>query len=321
MLGSRCDDGNCGGHHSTVQPKRVGVFHQSSARDAVFRANPYPNDPVEVGLARADVKCACGRDRLNYGFVVRPDYVHEVAGQCQRFAGAVCIAEPGVFQSAVHALTAQLPQAETSANLLFTWALLGSVIMRAALTYHAQFHRCFGGACEFQPHSTPPLDTSEWTVMRQHIDKWAEAYAATFDRAHRWPAAIAAAAALRRQPLKVWYAPDLAKAVGASCSTLERGFRAIYGTPRGDYHTLLRLRHSVEALRGDNGSLESIALECGWTSANAFARAFRSRTGMTPSVVRLMPDEAFAALANEQLALPLPAPPSRPVARARRESS
>lgn len=243
---------------------------------------------------------------MNHGFVVGPDYVHRFAGWCQEFVDAVGVSEPGVFRSAVLELTRHLPQAETSASLLFTWALLGSVITRGALTHHAQFHRCFGGACEFQPPSTPPLDTSEWSVMRQRIDQWAEVCGGHFDRAHRWPAATAAAATLRRQPLKVWSAPDLGKAVGASCSTLERGFRAIYGTTPGDYHTLLRLRHSVEAICGDNGSLEGVVLDAGWTSANAFARALRSRTGMKPSIVRLLSDEDFAALINGKLALPIP---------------
>jgi hypothetical protein len=136
-------------------------------------------------------------------FLVGPDYIHRLAGLCQRFVGAVCVAEPDVFRAAVHELTGQLPQADTSANVLFTWALLGSVTTRGALTYHAQFHRCFGGACEFQPPAAPPLDTSQWSVMRQRIDQWAEVHATTFDRAHRWPAATAAAAALRRQPLSV----------------------------------------------------------------------------------------------------------------------
>jgi transcriptional regulator GlxA family with amidase domain len=142
--------------------------------------------------------------------------------------------------------------------------------------------------------------------MRQRIDQWAEVHATTFDRAHRWPAATAAAAALRRQPLSVWYASDLARAVGASRSTLERGFKAIYGTTTGHYHTLLRLRHTVEAVRADSGSLEGIVVEAGWTSVTAFARVFRTITGMKPSIVRRLPDDDFTALVNGQLALPLP---------------
>jgi AraC-like DNA-binding protein len=245
---------------------------------------------------------------VTHDFVVGPDYVHRLAGSCQSFVGAVCVAEPDVFQSAVHALTAHLPPAETSANLVFTWALLALVTTRGALTYHAQFHRCFGGACEFQPPSTPPLDASECSVMRQRIDKWAEVYQVNFDRTHQWPAATTAAAALRRRAPSAWYASDLARTVGASCSTLERGFKAIYRTTPGHYHALVRLRHTVEAVRADSGSLEGMAMEAGWSSVNAFARVFRTMTGTTPSIVRQLGDEDFVALIDGPLALPIPQP-------------
>jgi AraC-like DNA-binding protein len=76
----------------------------------------------------------------------------------------------------------------------------------------------------------------------------------------------------------------------------------------------------VEAIRSDNGSLEGVALDAGWTSANAFARALRSRTGMKPSIVRLLAAEDFAVLVNEQLTLPLPTP-SLPLARAPNDPS
>ena len=245
---------------------------------------------------------------MDHGFVVGPDYTHQLAGLCQSFVGAVCVAEPDVFLRAVQALTAHLPPAETSANLLFTWALLGSVTIRGALTYHAQFHRCFGGACEFQPPSTPPLDTAEYAVIRQRLDTWAEAYVSDFNRTHQWPAATAAAAALRRRRPSAWYASDLARMVGASCSTLERGFKTIYGMTPGQYGALVRLRQTVEAVRADSGSLEGIAVEAGWSSVNAFARVFRATTGMAPSIVRHLGHDDFAALVDGRLALPVPRP-------------
>jgi transcriptional regulator GlxA family with amidase domain len=114
--------------------------------------------------------------------------------------------------------------------------------------------------------------------------------------------------------VSVWYASDLARAVGASCSTLGRGFKAIYGTTPGHYHALVRLRHTAEAVRGDSGSLEGIVVEAGWTNVNAFARALRTMTGMKPSILRRLPDEDFGALVNGRLALPLPQP-TRPAGR------
>jgi transcriptional regulator GlxA family with amidase domain len=71
---------------------------------------------------------------------------------------------------------------------------------------------------------------------------------------------------------------------------------------------MVRLRHTVEAMRRASGSLEGVAVEAGWASVNAFGRALRTVTGVKPSMLRKLPDEEYAALVHVQLTLPVPRP-------------
>src|SRR6266851_5730148 len=90
--------------------------------------------------------------------------------------------------------------------------------------------------------------------------------------------------------LGVWHASELAHAVGASCSTLERSFELIYETTPRRYSALVRLRHTMEALRNDDGSLEGVILGAGWRRVKDAHRSIRKSTGMTLSGVRKLRD-------------------------------
>lgn len=65
----------------------------------------------------------------------------------------------------------------------------------------------------------------------------------------------------------------------------------------------LRLQHARRRLTaGDGASILELALDCGYGSAEAFARAFRSQFGHAPSSVQAAPAHAQPALAICQLA-------------------
>ena len=240
------------------------------------------------------------------GFLGDPDYVHALAAACQRFVGAISIVEPGAFIRGVRSLTGEVPVADTMARAMVLWTALSGVATRGAGAHHDLFHRCFGGSCGFRSPWLQSLDTLSAAVLRLRVAQWAEVYAREFDAGHQWPSAVRAAALLRRQPVGVWHASELAHAVGASCSTLERSFELIYETTPRRYSALVRLRHTMEALRNDDGSLEGVILGAGWRRVKDAHRSIRKSTGMTLSGVRKLRDAEFASLLAGSLALPLP---------------
>ncbi|WP_148714086.1 AraC family transcriptional regulator [Chitinolyticbacter meiyuanensis] len=97
--------------------------------------------------------------------------------------------------------------------------------------------------------------------------------------------------------------PDLvALAHLAGCSPwhFHRQFAAAYGVAPGRYLQLLRLKRAAWRLAFRNDSVIRIALDCGYGSPEAFARAFRTACGQSPSAFRRRPDwpawqQAFAA--------------------------
>jgi AraC-like DNA-binding protein len=239
-------------------------------------------------------------------FIDEPDYIHALAAACQRFVAAISIVEPGAFITGVRSLTDDVPVADTMARAMVMWTALSGVATRGAGAHHDLFHRCFGGSCGFRSPWLQSLDTLSAGVVRLRVTQWAEVYAREFDVAHQWPSAVRAAALLRRQPGAVWHVSELADAVGASCSTLERSFGLIYGTTPRRYNALVRLRHTMETLRNDDGSLEGVILGAGWGSVKDAHRSIRKSTGMTLSGVRKLREAEFESLMAGSLALPLP---------------
>jgi AraC-like DNA-binding protein len=245
--------------------------------------------------------------------LTRDDCVHEIAAVCQRFVGAISIVEPVCFMAAVRRLVDGVPAEQTPADNLFIWNTLSTNAMRGAVTHHQLFHRWFGGICAYAPVWLPlPNEFSRDAVVPLLV-RWAEACARDFDRSHRWPIAVQAAALLQRDPLHVWYIPELARAAGASPSTLERNFREIYRTSPQEYQSTLRVRRTAEVLRRDAGSLEGVVLTAGWPSVKEFSRVLRKRTGTQASALRQFTNDEFATLVLGPLELPIPGqaqPPS-----------
>lgn len=69
-----------------------------------------------------------------------------------------------------------------------------------------------------------------------------------------------------------------------------RQFSAMFGLSLHRYVQLARLRRASKRLEADDGSVTDIALEAGYETPDAFARAFRQRFGQSPSEFRKSPD-------------------------------
>jgi AraC family transcriptional regulator len=66
-----------------------------------------------------------------------------------------------------------------------------------------------------------------------------------------------------------------------------RIFRAMVGETLNDFVQRIRLEKSVQKLTTDfNKSITEIALDCGFSSSQNFAKIFKSHYGMTPSIMR-----------------------------------
>lgn len=76
---------------------------------------------------------------------------------------------------------------------------------------------------------------------------------------------------------------DLAAALECSVFYLCHRFRKIYGTTIQAYRQDLRLRASLERLRGGDRNITAVALDLGFSSHSHFTAAFRRHFGVTPS--------------------------------------
>ena len=79
---------------------------------------------------------------------------------------------------------------------------------------------------------------------------------------------------------------SVASAVGVSPEYLTRAFTTLTGRPLMAYMRARRLSVAAQGLAAGKGSVISLALEAGYGSPEAFARAFRARYGLPPSAVK-----------------------------------
>jgi AraC-like DNA-binding protein len=237
---------------------------------------------------------------------VRAQFSHVVAEACQRFAGAVLIAESLAFVTAMGQLVVDLPLPENPLEALLVWTALREVTAHGAQAHHAWFHdRLARTPCDFRPPPVPSPDT--FVVERTFLllKDWAAAYARAFDARHDWPPAVRAAQVLQANHAGDWYVEALARTVNVSLATLERSFSRTYGVTARQYHSLLRLRAVAQSARADAGCIEGLILEAGCRSNRAVYGPLRRLTGLTVADVRRLSDTEFCSLMNGPLALPI----------------
>jgi AraC-like DNA-binding protein len=95
-----------------------------------------------------------------------------------------------------------------------------------------------------------------------------------------------ALALLHEKPAQSWSVDELGRQVGLSRSALHERFVQLIGQPPMQYLTQWRMQLASNMLRQGNGNVASIALEVGYDSESAFARAFKRSVGMPPAAWR-----------------------------------
>lgn len=91
---------------------------------------------------------------------------------------------------------------------------------------------------------------------------------------------------LHGQPGRRWTVQELARAAGASRSVLGERFGELLERAPIEYLMRLRIQLAADRLRNGRDSIPRIAMDVGYDSEAAFARAFKRVTGVTPGAWR-----------------------------------
>lgn len=91
---------------------------------------------------------------------------------------------------------------------------------------------------------------------------------------------------LHDQPAHAWTIDELGKEVGLSRSALHERFVHLIGLPPMQYLTNWRMQLASNLLRTTAANVASIAVDVGYDSEGAFARAFKRAVGMPPAAWR-----------------------------------
>jgi AraC-like DNA-binding protein len=101
-----------------------------------------------------------------------------------------------------------------------------------------------------------------------------------------------ALAVLHERPSAAWTIEALSDQVGLSRSSLIERFVALIGQPPMQYLTQWRMQIASRLLRETQSSVASIALDVGYDSEAAFARAFKRLVGTPPGNWRRLQEKA-----------------------------
>ncbi|EAR20379.1 putative arac-family transcriptional regulator [Nitrococcus mobilis Nb-231] len=96
------------------------------------------------------------------------------------------------------------------------------------------------------------------------------------------PYVARALALLHARLSKAWSVGELGRRVGLSRSALADRFNQVIGLPPMQYLTQWRMQFAAQELRHSNKSIMQVALEVGYDSEAAFARAFKRVMGKPP---------------------------------------
>ena len=95
-----------------------------------------------------------------------------------------------------------------------------------------------------------------------------------------------ALALLHGKPAETWTVDELGQRVGLSRSALHERFLQLIGQPPMQYLTQWRMQLAANLLRSTSNTVASIALDVGYESEAAFARAFKRLVGSPPATWR-----------------------------------
>lgn len=100
------------------------------------------------------------------------------------------------------------------------------------------------------------------------------------------PVCVEVLDAMHSDPARPWTMQSLSRHVGVSRATLARRFTALVGRPPMAYLTWWRMTTAARLLRSTDAPLAEIAERVGYTSAFAFAHAFKRELGAAPGRYR-----------------------------------
>jgi LacI family transcriptional regulator len=100
------------------------------------------------------------------------------------------------------------------------------------------------------------------------------------------PQVVKALELIRRRASRGWSAIDIINRVGSTRRRFELLFRKQTGTTLQDALREARFEHAMRLLADSEMSLIRVAIDSGFSSAAYFTRAFRARTGVTPTEYR-----------------------------------
>jgi AraC-like DNA-binding protein len=95
-----------------------------------------------------------------------------------------------------------------------------------------------------------------------------------------------ALALLHEKPAEPWTVDELSRQVGLSRSALHERFAQFLGQAPMQYLTNWRMQVAAGLLRRSSATVASIALDVGYDSEAAFARAFKRLVGQPPAAWR-----------------------------------
>lgn len=101
-----------------------------------------------------------------------------------------------------------------------------------------------------------------------------------------------ALALMHEQPAQRWTIDELGRCVGLSRSALHERFAEVIGVPPMQYLAQWRMQAAARLLLETHSTVASIALDVGYDSEAAFARAFKRSVGKPPAAWRRERDEA-----------------------------
>jgi AraC-like DNA-binding protein len=101
-------------------------------------------------------------------------------------------------------------------------------------------------------------------------------------------------ALMHQEPARAWTIDELGGIVGLSRSALHERFLQLMGVPPMQYLAQWRMQAAARLLLETRSTVASIALDVGYDSEAAFARAFKRSVGKPPAAWRRERDEAVA---------------------------
>ena len=148
--------------------------------------------------------------------------------------------------------------------------------------------QAINACCEKRPGSEVVLERISEVMFVQAVGRYiAEARDET-----GWIAGLRdrhvghALALLHSQPAVAWTVDELGHRVGMSRSALHERFMHVIGQPPMQYLAQWRMQLAAGLLRSTSNTVASIALDVGYESEAAFARAFKRLLGVPPGTWR-----------------------------------